>query len=69
MLNLLRPHLFQAYRNAQQHHQLKQDLSQLQQSFDRLGVAIVNAQGRIQSIAPQAIIWLEIYFLTSCTNT
>jgi DNA-binding CsgD family transcriptional regulator len=62
VLNLLRPHLFQAYGNAQQHHQLQQNLSQLQQSIDRLGVAIVNAQGRIQSIAPQTIIWLEIYF-------
>jgi DNA-binding CsgD family transcriptional regulator len=68
VLNLLRPHLFQAYCNAQQHHQLQQNLNQIQQSLDRLGVAIVNAQGRIQSIAPQAIIWLEIYFakLTRC---
>jgi DNA-binding CsgD family transcriptional regulator len=62
ILNLLRPHLAQAYSNAQQHHQLQQESSQLQQSLNHLGLAIVDAQGRIQSIAPQAIIWLEIYF-------
>ncbi|WP_310422987.1 helix-turn-helix transcriptional regulator [Chamaesiphon sp. VAR_48_metabat_135_sub] len=62
ILNLLRPHLAQAYCNAQQHHQLQQEHSNMQQSLDRLGVAIVDAQGRVESIAPQAIIWLEIYF-------
>lgn len=62
VLNLLRPHIFQAHCNAQQHHQLQQELSQLQQSLNHLGVAIIDTQGRIQSIAPQAIIWLEIYF-------
>jgi DNA-binding CsgD family transcriptional regulator len=62
IFNLLRPHIFQAYCNAQQHHQLQQENSKIQQSLDRLGVAIVDAQGRVESIAPQAIIWLEIYF-------
>lgn len=62
VLNLLRPHIFQAHCNAQQHHQLQQELSQLQQSLNHLGLAIVDTQGQIQSIAPQAIIWLEIYF-------
>jgi DNA-binding CsgD family transcriptional regulator len=62
VLNILRPHIFQAHCNAQKHHQLQQELSQLQQSLNHLGLAIVDTQGRIQSIAPQAIIWLEIYF-------
>lgn len=62
VLNFLRPHLFQAYGNAQQHHQLQQELSQIQQSLNHLGVAIVNAQGQVQSISSQAIVWLEIYF-------
>jgi DNA-binding CsgD family transcriptional regulator len=62
VLNLLRPHLLQAYANAQQYHQLQQDLSQLQQSLNHLGVVILDGAGRIRSIAPQATIWLETYF-------
>jgi DNA-binding CsgD family transcriptional regulator len=62
VLNLLRPHLFQAYCNVQQHHQLQQELSQIQQSLNHLGLTIVDTQGQIQSITPQAIVWLEMYF-------
>jgi DNA-binding NarL/FixJ family response regulator len=63
VLNLLRPHLFQAYTNAQQHHQLQQDLSQIQQSLNHLGVVILDREQRIKSIAPEATIWLETYFI------
>jgi DNA-binding CsgD family transcriptional regulator len=62
ILNLLRPHLFQAYCNVQHYQQLQTDLDQLQQSLNHLGVVILNALGRVQSIAPQAIKWLETYF-------
>jgi DNA-binding CsgD family transcriptional regulator len=62
ILNLLRPHLFQAYCNVQQYQQLQTDLDQLQQSLNHLGVVILDALGRVQSIAPQAIKWLETYF-------
>jgi DNA-binding CsgD family transcriptional regulator len=62
ILNLLHPHLFQAYCNVKQYQQLQQELSQLQQSFNYLGLVILNAEGRVQSIAPQAIVWLEAYF-------
>jgi DNA-binding CsgD family transcriptional regulator len=62
ILNLLRPHLFQAYCNVQHYQQLQTDLDQLQQSLNHLGVVILDALGRVQSIAPQAIKWLEIYF-------
>ena len=62
VLNLLRPHLFQAHSNAQQYHRLQQKLSALQQSVDCLGLVILDTEGRIQSIAPQAVIWLETYF-------
>jgi DNA-binding CsgD family transcriptional regulator len=62
ILNLLRPHLFQAYCNVQQYQQLQTDLDQLQQSLNHLGVVILDALGQVQSIAPQAIKWLEIYF-------
>ncbi len=62
ILNLLHPHLFQAYSNVQHYQQLQQELSQLQQSFNYLGLVIFDAKGRVQSIAPQAILWLENYF-------
>jgi DNA-binding CsgD family transcriptional regulator len=64
ILNLLRPHLFQAYCNVQHYQQLQQELSQLQQSFNYLGLVILDAKGRVQSIAPPTIIWLETYFST-----
>jgi DNA-binding CsgD family transcriptional regulator len=62
ILNLLRPHLFQAYCNVQHYQQLQQALSQLQQTLNHLNLVILNADGYIQSIAPQAILWLESYF-------
>jgi DNA-binding CsgD family transcriptional regulator len=65
ILNLLRPHLFQAYTNAQRYRLLNQTASQLQQSLDYLGTIIVNQDGRVISIAPQAVSWLETYFVKS----
>jgi DNA-binding NarL/FixJ family response regulator len=68
ILNLLRPHLFQAYTNAQKHDRLQQENSKLQRSLDRLGVIVLSGEGQIESIAPQAIIWLETYFAKSTTT-
>ncbi len=65
ILNLLRPHLFQAYSNAQKFRQLNQNNRQLQQSLDYLGTIVLSTEGRVISIAPQAIIWLETYFAKS----
>jgi DNA-binding CsgD family transcriptional regulator len=65
ILNLLRPHLFQAYSNAQKFRQLNQNNLQLQQSLDYLGTIVLSTEGRVISIAPQAIIWLETYFTKS----
>ena len=62
ILNLLRPHLFQAYCNAQHYQQLQQDLSQLQQSLNHLSLVILDSEGQVQSITPQAVVWLETYF-------
>jgi DNA-binding CsgD family transcriptional regulator len=62
ILNLLRPHLYQAYCNAQHYQQFQQDLNQLQQSLNYLGLVILNAEGQVQSVAPQATTWLESYF-------
>ncbi len=65
ILNLLRPHLFQAYSNAQKFQQIRQDTRQIQQSLDCLGTIVLNTDGRVISIAPQAIVWLETYFAKS----
>ena len=62
ILNLLRPHLFQAYSNAQHCQQLQQDLSQFQQSLNPLGLVILNTEGQIQFVTPQAVVLLKNYF-------
>jgi DNA-binding CsgD family transcriptional regulator len=62
VLNLLRPHLFQAYTNAQQHHQLQQHLDQLQRSINHFGLIILDTEGEVEWVTPQALIWLETYF-------
>jgi DNA-binding CsgD family transcriptional regulator len=65
ILNLLRTHLFQAYTNAQRYRQLLQNSTQLQQSLDYLGTIVLNPEGRVILIAPQAVSWLETYFTKS----
>ncbi len=62
ILNLLRPHLFQAYCNVQHYQQLQQDLNQLQQSLNPLGLMILDTEGQVQFVTSQAIVWLEAYF-------
>jgi DNA-binding CsgD family transcriptional regulator len=62
MLNLLQPHLIQAYQNICQYEHLQEQLVQLQQSFDRAGVIVVDDLGRVQLITAQAATWLQFYF-------
>lgn len=58
ILNLLRPHLFQAYSNARHYQQLHQSLDRLRRSVDRvssdlhdrIGSIVVNNHGQIQSL-------------------
>jgi DNA-binding CsgD family transcriptional regulator len=68
MLNLLRPHLAQAYANTQHCQRLEQDLNQLQQSLNCLGLIILDADLQVQSIAPQSTIWLATYFTQSTSH-
>ncbi|MBW4583319.1 MAG: helix-turn-helix transcriptional regulator [Tildeniella nuda ZEHNDER 1965/U140] len=68
ILDLLRPHLFQAYSNAQHYQRLQQDLSQLQQSLNPLGLMILDTEGQVQFVTPQAIVWLEAYFAKPTGN-
>jgi len=62
ILDLLRPHLFQAYCNVQHCQQLQQDLSQLQQSLNHLGLVILDTEGQVQFVTPQAVVLLKKYF-------
>lgn len=62
ILNLLIPHLFQSYANVRHYQQLQQQLDRRQQYLDHLGLVILDIDGRVRSIAPQAITWLETYF-------
>jgi DNA-binding NarL/FixJ family response regulator len=63
VLNLLCPHLFQAYTNADLYHQVQQELTQIQQSLNYLDVIILDRELSVKSIAPQAATWLRTYFL------
>jgi DNA-binding CsgD family transcriptional regulator len=62
ILNLLRPHLFQAYQNVQRYHQVIHDRGQLERSLTHLGLIVVDPVGIIQWITPQAEQWLATYF-------
>jgi DNA-binding CsgD family transcriptional regulator len=62
ILNLLRPHLYQAHSNARKYQQLQQNLHKCQQSLDCLDVIILETQGQVRSIAPQVSVWLKTYF-------
>jgi DNA-binding CsgD family transcriptional regulator len=63
MLNLLRPHLIQAYGNAEMLSQLHQENTLLRQAVEESGrgVIVVNDTGRIQSCTERARRWLEAY--------
>jgi DNA-binding CsgD family transcriptional regulator len=62
MLNLFRPHLLLAYSNAKCYQKVQDDLNRMQQSFDSLGIATVDIDGKIRSIAPRVVSWLDTYF-------
>jgi DNA-binding CsgD family transcriptional regulator len=61
ILNLLRPHLYQAYCNSQKYHQL-------QQSLNQLGLIILDRQEQVRLITPQASIFFASYFIGSDSN-
>jgi DNA-binding CsgD family transcriptional regulator len=57
ILNMLRPHLAQAYNNAQKYQQLQQKSPQAS-----VNIVVLDTEGRVNSITPQATQWLELYF-------
>jgi DNA-binding CsgD family transcriptional regulator len=62
LLNLLRPHLIQAYWNVQHNNQLQQQIVQLKQSIDHLGIIILDVSGKVQASTSQAAQYLTQYF-------
>ncbi|MEB3292928.1 MAG: LuxR C-terminal-related transcriptional regulator [Synechococcales bacterium] len=62
MLNLLRPHLAQAYHNAQHHQKLQQQFDQLRQSLNQVGMIGIDRAGKIHLITDRASQILQTYF-------
>jgi DNA-binding CsgD family transcriptional regulator len=62
ILNLLQPHLIQAYQNVCQYQQFQQRIEELQQSLDQCGVVVIDDLGGVQLMTAQAATWLQFYF-------
>lgn len=65
ILNLIQPHVNQAYRSVRHFHQLYQQLDQIQKTFDGSGAILLDGQGYIQQISAQAACWLYDYCPTA----
>jgi DNA-binding CsgD family transcriptional regulator len=62
LLNLLRPHLFQAYQNVQLWARRPFDLNVLGNTLNAVGIIIVSAEGQLSLMTLQAERFLERYF-------
>lgn len=62
VLNLLRPHILQAYQNARAFTQMQQELTQLNQAMNQLGAIIVTMNGQVQLMTHRASQLLTQYF-------
>ncbi len=62
VLNLLHPHLLNAFQNVSVLTQMQQELIQLNQTIDQLGAVILNLDGQAQLMTHRAFQWLTQYF-------
>jgi DNA-binding CsgD family transcriptional regulator len=62
ILNLLQPHLIQAYQIANSFQQQQQQFVQFQQSIDQSGMIVLDRTGAVQWMTAQAEQWLCQYF-------
>jgi DNA-binding CsgD family transcriptional regulator len=62
MLNLLQPHLNQAYQIVIRFQYCHQSVTQLHQSFERSGVICLDDAGQVKLMSSQAATWLQSYF-------
>lgn len=65
VLNLIRPHLMEAYYSAQIFTQMKYQLAELNQTLDQTGVIILTANGQVEEITQRAASLLHCYFQKS----
>lgn len=65
ILNLLRPHLLQAYANAKALTQIQQQLTYLSQTIEQLSVITLTMDGQVQSMGERAWLLLKQYFQPS----
>ncbi|MBW4554415.1 MAG: helix-turn-helix transcriptional regulator [Trichormus sp. ATA11-4-KO1] len=68
VLNLLRPHLIQAYENAKVFSQMQQELTRLHQTMEQLGMITMSASGNVQVMTQKAWEMLTQYFSYSRTQ-
>ncbi|WP_316431458.1 LuxR C-terminal-related transcriptional regulator [Leptolyngbya sp. NK1-12] len=62
VLNLLRPHIFQAYQNAQALTQMQQELARLERIIEQSNMIILTADGVVDLMSQQAWTLLKQYF-------
>jgi DNA-binding CsgD family transcriptional regulator len=65
VLNLIRPHLIQAYLNAQALTQMQQELAQLNRTLEQLGMIVLNRDLKVQRMTCRAGQLLLQYFQVS----
>ncbi|QYO68179.1 helix-turn-helix transcriptional regulator [Leptolyngbya sp. 7M] len=68
VLNLLRPHLLQAYKNASVFSQMQQELTQLHRMKEQLGMITLSINGNVQTMTQKAWAMLTHYFQDSWTQ-
>jgi DNA-binding CsgD family transcriptional regulator len=62
VLNLLRPHLLQAYQNAQAVTQMQQELAKLNQVLEQSNTIVLTADGKVDLMSQRASRLLKQYF-------
>jgi DNA-binding NarL/FixJ family response regulator len=68
LLNLIRPHIYYAYRNLQQWAELQAQIDQLTELNEFVGIIILSTDAQIQKITDRAVRLLEQYFSIEWSN-
>jgi DNA-binding CsgD family transcriptional regulator len=65
VLNLIRPHLLEAYYSAQIFTQMQYQIAELKQTLEQTGVVIVSIDGQVEEMTQRAETLIKRYFQTS----
>ncbi|MBF2000300.1 MAG: helix-turn-helix transcriptional regulator [Synechococcales cyanobacterium M58_A2018_015] len=65
ILNLIQPHINQAFQSVKNFYWLDQQIDRLKEMFDYAGIILLDEQGYIQQISAQAVCWLYDYCPTA----